>query len=81
MIERLTSGVPPCTGTAGEPGTGVSGSTLGRCEEGNDDEGPGGAGVGALVVLSVEPCGSLVASRGAVGAVAVGAAAGKDAGG
>lgn len=39
VIERLTSGVPPCTGTAGEPGTGVSGSTLGRCEEGNDDEG------------------------------------------
>ena len=31
-MERFTRGVPVCT--AGDPGTGVSGSTLGRCEEG-----------------------------------------------
>jgi hypothetical protein len=50
---------------AGDPGTGVSGSTLGRCELGSD----GTAGVGAVdgggagdaaVMLGVNLCGSLV---------------------
>lgn len=57
MIDRLTSGVPVCI--AGEPGTGVSGSTLGRCEGGRGATGAEGAEVEVTVILGVNLCGSL----------------------
>lgn len=60
VIERLMSGVPFCI--AGDPGTGVIGSTLGRCEDGRD------GAAGATVILGVNLCGSPVAATGVAGA-------------
>lgn len=68
VMDRLTSGVPVCT--AGEPGTGVSGSTLGRCEGGRDATGATGAEgaeVEAIVILGVNLCGSSADSPDVVG--------------
>jgi hypothetical protein len=83
VIDRLTSGVPVCT--AGEPGTGVSGSTLGRCEGGRDATGAGGAEgteVEAIVILGVKLCGSLAGPPAMVAPAPVGAGvAGDDADG
>ena len=55
---------------AGDPGTGVSGSTLGRCDEGRLVLEACGAGAGAAVMLGVNLCGSLAEGPGVAGAVA-----------
>jgi hypothetical protein len=59
VIERFRS-VP--FWTAGDPGTGVSGSTLGRCDEENGATWDAAAGAvdDAPVILGVNFCGSLV---------------------
>lgn len=71
VIDRFVSGVPVCS--AGEPGTGVSGSTLGRCEDGKDATGAADAEAEATVMLGVNMCGSLPAGPDVIVAAATGA--------
>lgn len=75
-MDRLISGVLVCT--AGEPGTGVSGSTLGRCEVGRDTTGAEGAAVEAIVIVGVNLCGSPAEPTGVAGTAPVGAGIAED---